>query len=280
MERCSSGVNAEDLRAGFCIWQADEDADIKPTRTKQRFVDGLGPIRGSHHHDARVHRGVDPVHLVQESGQDSRLRGTTVPAALPIALGHKRIDFVKEDHCRGRCACERKGPSNVALGLSDIGGENFRPAQGDEGRVGRVGHGFGQKRLAATGRPVQQYTARRPQLQGLDRLGMAQRPFNGGTEPVFRRLGAADVLPGHATAGQGDCPKRRCTHFLQRFQKIRLPQLKVAEFQPLHIPLCAHGSFQCPAGSLPHERHQVGLHISNGVLRNLGDVHSLRTSAP
>ena len=76
--------------------------------------------------------------------------------------------------------------------------DDLRPVDREELRLGLVGDGAGDQRLAAAGRAVEQHALGRVDAQALEDLGVAERQLDDLADAVQLALEPADVLVGRA----------------------------------------------------------------------------------
>ena len=114
----------------------------------------------------------------------------------PIALRGDGVDLVEEDDARrlaGRLV-EKFPQVGFALAVELM--DDFRAVDGEEVGLGFVGHGPGDQRLAAAGRPQQQHALGRFDAQPLEQFRVSQRQLDDLAHPIELPPQAADVFIG------------------------------------------------------------------------------------
>ena len=128
---------------------------------------GIQRVRqvGRRQHD-HVLAPVEPVHQGQQLGDDPLLD----VADDPLAVRGDGVDLVEEDDAGRlpRRLLEDLAEMGLALAVELV--DDLRAVDREELGVGLVGHGAGDQRLAAAGRPVQQHALGRVDAQPLEDL--------------------------------------------------------------------------------------------------------------
>src|SRR6476661_9594397 len=103
VERLALGVHAQDLHASTHVRPVQDDLPVEASRSKQRRVEDVRPVRGGHDDDVRVR--VEPVHLDEDLVQ-GLLALVVTAAEAGATLAADRVDLIDEHDAR-----------RIALGL-------------------------------------------------------------------------------------------------------------------------------------------------------------------
>ena len=138
------------------------DLPVKPSRTEQRGIQHVGPVRRGEQNDAFVR--LEAVHLYQKLVQG--LLPLVVPAAEPrAAVSSDRVDLIDEDDAgRVGLALLEKIP-HPARADPDEHLHEVRSGHGEEGTGGLARYGPGHQRLPGPGRPDEQRALGQPPAQ-------------------------------------------------------------------------------------------------------------------
>ena len=191
-QRHAAAVDLQDLLPAVLVGDGDGDLAVEAARPAQGGVQRVGEV-GRRQHDHVLPLG-QPVHQGQQLGHHALLH----VAHDPLAPRGDGVDLVEEDDARGAAGRLVEDLAQVGLALAVELVDDLRPVDGEEVGLGLVGHGPGDERLAAAGRPV---AAARPWARRCPAARTAP-----GTAAAARRS------PGCApTAASGRrCPRRRC----------------------------------------------------------------------
>ena len=179
--RCGSSTSAASgmprlwisrISAGRAVGNGDGDFAVEPARPAQGGVERIGQV-GGRDHDHVLPLG-QSVHQGQQLGHDALLH----VAHHPLAPRGDGVDLVEEDDAGGLARGLVEDLPQVGFALAVELVDDFRAVDGEEVGLGFVGHGPGNQRLAAAGRPVQQHALGRVDAQPLEQFRVAQRQLD------------------------------------------------------------------------------------------------------
>ena len=107
------------------------------------------------------------------------------------------VEFIKEEDARSVAPGRLEQLVEVPLALSQPHAQHISQADRDEAGPHLPRDRAGEKRLAATGRPVKQQTTAQRFSKCLPQLGIAQRTEKGNSDAAFDVLHAADIVQRH-----------------------------------------------------------------------------------
>ena len=192
-ERLAATVHLEDLLAAVEVGSVDADLAVETTGTQQRRVEDVGAVRRRDHDDVRL--DVEAVHLDEELVQ--RLLALVVSTAEACAtVTADRVDLVDEDDRRGVLLGLLEQVAHTARADTDEHLDEVRTGDRVEGNARLTGDGACEKRLARSGRAVQQHALRDA---GPDRLELGRL-----LEEVFDLLQFFDRLVAAGDVVEGD----------------------------------------------------------------------------
>ena len=196
-QRHAAAVDLQNLLAAVLIGNGDRDFAVEPARPAQGRIQHVGQVGGRQHDDVLALR--ESVHQAEQLRHDAFFH----VADRPIAVRGDGVDLVQEDDARRPLGRLVENLPQVGLALAVELMDDFRPVDGEEIGLGFVGHGPGDQRLAAAGRPEQQHALRRFDAQPLEQFRISQRQLDDFADPVQLAAQPADVLVGDGRRGGG-----------------------------------------------------------------------------
>ncbi len=177
-------------RAAVPVGNRDGDLAVESAGPPQGGIEGIGQVgRGDDDHVLPLGQ---PVHQGQELGDDPFL---DVADDL-FALGRDGVDLVQEDDAGSIAGGLVEDLAEMGLALAVELVDDLRAVHREETSVGLMGHGTGDQRLAAAGRPVQQNALGWVDAQPLEHFGIAQRQLDDLANAMQLAFEAADILVG------------------------------------------------------------------------------------
>src|SRR4051794_18548049 len=209
-QRLVAGVDLEDPLAPPHVGRRDEHLAVEAAGTQERRVELLDQVRRRHDDEPAARR--EAVHLDEELVERLLALGVVVGAALRA----DRVELVDEEDRRLVLAglVEQAADSGGAEAGEHL--DERRRRLREELRVGLVGDGLGQQRLAGAGRPVQQDALRDGRAEALELLRVAQE-LDDLAQLVLGLVDAGDLLPADLAVRLWlDLHRLRAGHHLQR----------------------------------------------------------------
>ncbi len=204
-------MDAEDRDSPAQVRLLNEDLPVETARAKERRIEVLEPVRRGHH-DHLVARA-EPVELDEQLVQCLILLAVVRVTASSPADG---VELVDEDDRRRvlprlfeQLADPRRAEAGVHL-------HERRSALREEARTRGIGDRLGGKRLAGSGRPVQEDPLRHARAQTLEALRVAQE-VDDLLKLRLRLVEARDVGPADRRGRPGrDLRRLDARHHLER----------------------------------------------------------------
>src|SRR3954470_20332733 len=193
-QRLVARVHLEDPLAPPHVGRRDEHLAVEAAGTQERRVELVEQVRRRHDDEPAARR--EAVHLDEELVERLLALGVVVGAALRT----DRVELVDEEDRRLVLA-------GLVEQAADPGGaqagehlDERRRRLREELRVGLVGDGLGQQRLAGARRPVQQDALRDSRAEAPELLRVAQE-LDDLAQLVLGLVDAGDLLPADLAAG-------------------------------------------------------------------------------
>ena len=166
------GVHPQNFFATFYVRQIDRDLAIETSRTQQRRIENIGPVRRGDNDDAFLR--VETVHLDEQRIQ--RLFALVVTAADTVAaMAADRVDFVDENDAGRGFLALLEHVAHAAGADADEHLDEIRAADGEERNVGFAGDCAREQRLAGAGRADEQHAFRNAAAEFLKFFRVAQK---------------------------------------------------------------------------------------------------------
>mmetsp|Transcript_2893 Transcript_2893/g.6565 ORF Transcript_2893/g.6565 Transcript_2893/m.6565 type:complete len:328 (+) Transcript_2893:273-1256(+) len=182
----------EDALPGRKIRKRNVDQLIQSTWTQERLVEKLRSVGGADEEDVlfRTHA----IDLCEQLVHHAVARATGI--ALSGAAGHADgVQLIEEEHAGSSGSGLVEDLAHVGLGLAEPHREELRAFDADEVGGAFGGHGFGQQRLAAARRAVEEHTARRLHSKLLELLRVVDWVQDRLLQGPLRVFKTTDVVP-------------------------------------------------------------------------------------
>ena len=204
-QRHAAAVNFQNLLPPVLVGNGDGDFAVEAARPAQGRVQHVGQVGGRQHDNVLTLR--ESVHQAQQLRHDALFH----VADRTIAVRGNGVDLVEEDDARRlpRRLVENLPQVGFALAVELV--DDFRAVDGEEVGLGFVGHGPGNQRLAAAGRPQQQHALGRVDAQSLEQFRVSQGQLDDLADTFELPPQAADVFVGDGRAPRPrGAPPRPC----------------------------------------------------------------------
>ena len=146
-------MDGKDRRALLQVRQGDLHLPVEPAGPEQRRVQGLGPVRGRHHHDAG--RRIEAVHLRQQLVQGLLALVVGNDGATPACAD--RVDLIDEHDGGSTLPSLHEQVAHARCANADEDLDEGRAGDGEERNPGLAGDGSGHEGLARPGRADHQH---------------------------------------------------------------------------------------------------------------------------
>ena len=200
-------MHLEDGHTPADIGKIDGHLTVKTTGAEQGGIEHIGAVGSRDDNDAFL--GIESVHLHQEGVKSLFALVVAAAETVTTAASH-RINFVDEDQAGGVLASLLEHVADAASTDANKHFHEVRSANAEEAGIGLTGDGFGEQRLAGSGRAHHQDAFGNATTQLLELFRVTQK-FHQFGNLILGFFDTGHVLEGGLVAVFGEEPGLRFT---------------------------------------------------------------------